>query len=636
MTLPHPGSFRDCDASAFYDGWIGRFLADYVYGNPRTEAAIRHAVAYIPRRAKRILDVGCGIGWSTWEIHRSFPHAFVLGIDLSKRAITTAKGLFHDSNVVFHVGDVSQLEQIKDEAFDAIVLADVYEHIPKNRRTQVHAVLRASVADGGRVILTFPSVVHQDFLRRHMPNELQPVDEDVTIEDVRELADALGGQIVTYGNVSIWRAHDYVHAAIALPRGGRFHPIVPSTSFKHEGSRVRVGRVSTRLNMRVTREGMLLPNRGSPVVCVISPNAQAYSETFIRAHIERLPATVKVLSGGGFPNYTEDGTPLLSARTGPRLLRACARRLLRWPPEYFPTRALARFLAANAVEVVLAEYGPTGCAVLDVCTRAAVPLVVHFHGYDAYQRPTLQTYGEAYMRLFDAAAAVVAVSREMERALLSLGVPRDRLFYNPCGVDIVTFSSGNPAGVAPVFVAVGRFVEKKAPHLVVLAFAEVRKACPEARLIMIGDGILRGATQHLARALNLGDAIEFLGPRPHAEVGAILRGARAFVQHSVVATDGDAEGTPVAILEAGATGLPVVATRHGGIPDAVLSGETGFLVDEGDVRGMAARMIELAQDPLLARHLGEAARRHICAEFSEEKAIGGLLRILEGVRRIRG
>jgi glycosyltransferase involved in cell wall biosynthesis len=635
MTSPRGDRVRDGEITAFYDTWTGHFLADYVYGNPRAEAAIRHIVAQIPRGAKRIADVGCGIGWSTWEIRRHFPNAFVQGIDLSQKAIEAAISLFGDANVSFSVGDISQLPQIQDGAFDTIVLGDVYEHIPKNRRPQFRATLRTSLAKGGRVILTFPSVGHQDFLRHNAGCGLQPVDEDVTFDDVRELAEGLDGRIACYKHVSIWKASDYVHASIASSGSGESEPTGPAAKFKPEPVHTRSARVSSRLNARVSREGMVLANRGGLVVCVISPNASAYSETFIRAHIEGLAATVRVLHGGWFPTQTEDGSPLLSGRIGSRAVRACARRLLRRPPEYFSARALARFLASSGVEVVLAEYGPTGVAVRDACARADIPLVVHFHGFDAYHQPTLQTHGSAYARMFEDAAAVVAVSRDMERALLALGARRERLFYNPYGVDTTLFASGEPAAAPPAFVAVGRFVEKKAPQLVVLAFAEVWRACPEARLLMVGDGPLLGATQQLARALDLGNAVEFLGPRAHADVATIMRRARAFVQHSVVATDGDSEGTPVAVLEAGAAGVPVVATRHGGIPDAVVSGETGLLVDEGDVRAMARCMLQLAKDPQLAGRLGDAARVRICAEFSVEKAMNGLLRILEDARGLR-
>ena len=112
-----------------------------------------------------------------------------------------------------------------------------------------------------------------------------------------------------------------------------------------------------------------------------------------------------------------------------------------------------------------------------------------------------------------------------------------------------------------------------------------------------------------------------------------MRRVRCFVQHSVEAASGDCEGTPVAIIEAGATGLPVVATRHGGIPDVVIEGETGFLVDEHDVDGMAHCMLRLAEDPALAGRLGEAARARIESCFSMQRSIGELWRIIQSCVR---
>ena len=94
-----------------------------------------------------------------------------------------------------------------------------------------------------------------------------------------------------------------------------------------------------------------------------------------------------------------------------------------------------------------------------------------------------------------------------------------------------------------------------------------------------------------------------------------MEGARAFVQHSMTAPSGDSEGIPVAILEAGASGLPVIATRHAGIPEAVVDGETGYLVGEGDVNAMASRMRQLALEPELAGRLGARARAHVREHF---------------------
>jgi glycosyltransferase involved in cell wall biosynthesis len=103
------------------------------------------------------------------------------------------------------------------------------------------------------------------------------------------------------------------------------------------------------------------------------------------------------------------------------------------------------------------------------------------------------------------------------------------------------------------------------------------------------------------------------------------------VQHSVTANDGDSEGTPNAVLEAGASGLPVVSTRHAGIKEAVIEMKTGLLVDEGDIDGMAQHMIRLAKDSALAASLGKTAREWISAEYSMDKSIGKLWSIIESV-----
>jgi glycosyltransferase involved in cell wall biosynthesis len=266
--------------------------------------------------------------------------------------------------------------------------------------------------------------------------------------------------------------------------------------------------------------------------------------------------------------------------------------------------------------------------VAEVCQKAGVPLVVHFHGFDAYEQETLAKYGPAYLRMFASAATLIAVSHEMEKQLVALGAPQEKIVYNPCGVDLTHFSGGNPALSPPVFVAIGRFVEKKAPHLTLRAFEKVLKEVPSARLIMIGDGPLWEECRRLAQTSGMAEAVEFRGVRPHKEVAAAMRAARALVQHSVRARSGDSEGTPVAVLEAGATGLPVVATRHGGIGDVVLDGQTGFLVKERDWEGMAQRMIQVAQDPELAGRLGRQARERVAAEYDMEKSLGRLGEII--------
>ena len=213
---------------------------------------------------------------------------------------------------------------------------------------------------------------------------------------------------------------------------------------------------------------------------------------------------------------------------------------------------------------MLAEYGPTGVAVMNSSLEAGVPFVVHFHGVDAYAQHILDKYGMLYKHMFTRARAVIAVSYEMEQQLLALGAPREKLFYNPYGVDTSLFSGADPASAAPFFVAAGRFVDKKAPHLTLIAFRTVVESRSKARLMMIGDGPLLEACKQLARALGIAGQVQFPGSLSHWDVAITMRRARAFVQHSLITTYGDSEGTPVAILESrGPQDSQLVARHHG-------------------------------------------------------------------------
>jgi glycosyltransferase involved in cell wall biosynthesis len=362
----------------------------------------------------------------------------------------------------------------------------------------------------------------------------------------------------------------------------------------------------------------------SRCISVVTPYLPAMSETFIRGHIEGLPAKV-VLIYGWPPSV--DGRPVLSAprRAFHKLWRIASGEDL----DRVTTAAYVKAFRRHRVAAVLAEYGTTGVIVFAACRQLGIPLIVHFHGYDASVHSVLKENAQAYRDMFRDAAAVIAVSRPMQRKLISLGAPAEKVHYNPYGVDCREFAGADPAAAPPVFVGAGRFIEKKAPDLTLQAFAEARRKVPEARLRMVGDGPLLDRCCELAVELGVADGVTFLGAQPHAVVREEMRRARCFVQHSVVAASGDSEGTPVSVLEAGASGLPVISTRHAGISDVVAEGETGFLVDEHDVASMASYMVRLAKDPALAGKLGQAARLRIQASFSKEQSFGRLWTIIE-------
>ncbi len=366
------------------------------------------------------------------------------------------------------------------------------------------------------------------------------------------------------------------------------------------------------------------------IISVVSPNKGVYSETFIRAHIDHLPGKVKALFGYPLPRETGDGEVLYTdAGLTFRVINVLGVNFLGYPEGWYQARRLKQYLVRNNVQVVLAEYGHMGVAMMEVCREAKIPLVVHFHGHDAYHSKILDHEGRRYHELFQSSAALVVVSNDMLQQLIKLGAPNEKIFLNPCGVGISQFNGADPANADPVIISVGRFVDKKAPHLTIIAFSQVLESYPEARLILIGEGPLLEACRQITNSLAISRSVEFRGVCAHDQVAKELQSARVFVQHSMRTSYGDSEGTPVAVLEASAAGLPVVATRHAGIKDVVLDGQTGLLVEEGDINGMAQAMCQLVQNPLLAAQFGKLGRERVLREFSMEKSINGLWKIIE-------
>ena len=150
---------------------------------------------------------------------------------------------------------------------------------------------------------------------------------------------------------------------------------------------------------------------------------------------------------------------------------------------------------------------------------------------------------------------------------------------------------------------------------------------------MAGNGPLWESTRQLVSALGLEGVVHLPGVLSPDQVAAHMAASRAFVQHSVVTVDNDHEGTPLSVLEAMACGLPVVSTRHAGIPDVVEEGVSGLLCAERDLGTMAGSMLRLAGDPALALHMGQAGRARVEGAHRVEDRIASLADILRSVCR---
>lgn len=360
-------------------------------------------------------------------------------------------------------------------------------------------------------------------------------------------------------------------------------------------------------------------------VAVVTTKKGAYSETFISQHILRLPFSIYHYFGKFIPDKLESDHRESILHSGSRFLytlkKALGSRDLSHRQNIF-----YHSLKKEKIDVVLAEYGPVAMKILPVIRKLGLPMIVHFHGADLSKDQVIKEQ-KGYRPLFDYASSFVVVSRAMEKKALELGFPPGKTFYNVYGPHD-RFLDLQPTFETQHLLAIGRFTDKKAPYLTLLAFEGVLKKIPEAKLIFVGAGSLLPVCRDLAAALKIGDHVDFLGIRSPEEISDLMLTCRAFVQHSVTAADGDMEGTPLSILEAQAAGLPVISTRHAGIPDIVVHGQTGLLVEEKDVEGMTLQMLRVLENPEEARAMGAAGKQRIREHFTLDRHIDTLARII--------
>ena len=225
---------------SYYDNWDDRLIADYKRGNPRVLNGIEYVLNQIPQSASKILDIGCGIGWSTWEIKRHFPEAEVVGVDISPQLIETANTLFGaEKGLTFDTCDVTE-DTPREGPYDAIVMIDVYEHISRDSRSVFHQALSQLLTSDGKLILTCPTPHLQRYLAANAPHKLQPVDEIIRDSDLETLLDDIDGTTYEKQTVSIWLEGDYFHAT--LNRSGSSFPAISNVNL--EGENVRAARLN--------------------------------------------------------------------------------------------------------------------------------------------------------------------------------------------------------------------------------------------------------------------------------------------------------------------------------------------------------------------------------------------------------
>lgn len=356
-------------------------------------------------------------------------------------------------------------------------------------------------------------------------------------------------------------------------------------------------------------------------IAIVTNKPYKTCETFVKAQIDLLPFNSVHISVNDLPVFLTD--------SGNKPVQRLKNKIVRLTKHPHVIAFEQKLKKAN-VDLVLAHYGTTGAVIASVCQKLKLPLIVHFHGYDVFRRNVLNAYETQYAQMFGSAKKLISVSIEMTKRLCAMGCPPEKIVCNPCGPSDI-FMDIDPTFAKTQFVGVGRFVEKKSPHITIESFKLVTEQYPEANLVMAGDGPLLEHCKALVHKYGLSDKVIFPGNVSSDVIVNYFSESLAFVQHSVEASDGDMEGTPVSILEASVAGLPIISTKHAGIPDVVIHQETGLLCDEKDINGMAEIMIWVLKNKEEAIDMGRAGKERIRNNFSMSHHIADLTNVINTV-----
>lgn len=289
-----------------------------------------------------------------------------------------------------------------------------------------------------------------------------------------------------------------------------------------------------------------------------------------------------------------------------------------------------RALDLGPVDILHCHFGPNGRLGAHLKRLGLTrKLVVTFHGYDLFRDHSEAKRRHLYAPVFRQADLLLAVSANGRDQLLALGAPPGKTRIHHVGIALDRFSyrerEGSPGSITLATTA--RLIEKKGIGYAIEAIGQALTADPElqVRYHIAGDGPLRHELSTLARTCGVADRIHFHGPVPPPDVRAILERSDVFVLPSVTAADGDREGIPVALMEAMACGMPVIATEHSGIPELVDDGRSGRLVRERDVPALAESIRHLANRPDLWPTMGRTGRAKIERDHDLAKQMDSLL-----------
>lgn len=278
------------------------------------------------------------------------------------------------------------------------------------------------------------------------------------------------------------------------------------------------------------------------------------------------------------------------------------------------------------LDLIHAHFGPDGLMILPTARKLNVPLLTTFHGVDVtVDRFKIQRRVHFTEKLFwkhepelkQFGAKFIAVSKFIEGILKARGYPEEKIVQHYIGVDTNKFKPAPRLGDCGRYIlCVGRHTSKKGIDDLLKAWGRIASSHPDVQLVQVGGGPSTQKLKDLASECGIASRVTWLGPRGHSEVLELMQQAEVFCLPSKTAPDGDSEALGIVFNEAAACGIPVVSTRHGGIPEAVQDGTTGLLVKEGDFCELAERLSQVLSNPELRLSMGHSARQLALERFN--------------------
>ena len=298
---------------------------------------------------------------------------------------------------------------------------------------------------------------------------------------------------------------------------------------------------------------------------------------------------------------------------------------------------IAPFLDKDPYDILHCQFGPIGELGLLLRDTGVFhgKIITSFRGFDISSY--VKEQGEnTYEDLFRRGDLFLCVSEHIKADLIRLGCDREKIIVHRSGIDPNTFTvipRELKKGGKTTILTIARLVEKKGVEYGIRAIAEILKKHPQIEYKIAGDGPLKDKLQRLIAELNVGDKIELVGWRSQDQIAQLLGRADILLAPSLTSSKGDQEGIPGVIMEAFATGLPVVSTVHAGIPELVQDGASGFLVPEKNVDALVEKLEILIEQPQLRYAMGRTGRKFVEQSYNIETLNNRLVDVYQQLLR---